>query len=139
MGPRENSYRKCNFVDVIDEIPYEDLLDLYSSISLEEASIFNMTKDEDKSAYEVSYMRHMPKIEYLERPISSAKSSIEEPPKLDLKLLPEHLKYSFLEENHKASIEQQRRLNSNMKEVVRKEIIKLLDAGIIFPTSDTHG
>ena len=36
-----------------------------------------------------------------------------------------------LEENAKPSRESKRRLNPNMKEVVMKEVIKLLDAGII--------
>ncbi|XP_070003286.1 uncharacterized protein [Nicotiana sylvestris] len=39
----------------------------------------------------------------------------------------------LLEEGHKPSREHQRRLNPNMKEVVKKEVIKWLDAGIIFP------
>ena len=42
-----------------------------------------------------------------------------------------------MEENQKASIEHQRRLNPNMKDVVKKEILKILDAGIIFPISDS--
>ncbi|XP_056857132.1 uncharacterized protein LOC130506491 [Raphanus sativus] len=42
-----------------------------------------------------------------------------------------------LEEDAKMSIEQQRRLNPNLKEVVKKEIIKLLDAGVIYPISDS--
>ena len=33
----------------------------------------------------------------------------------------------------------QRRLNPNMKEVMRTEIIKLLDAGIIYPISNIKG
>ncbi|CAA7053227.1 unnamed protein product, partial [Microthlaspi erraticum] len=37
----------------------------------------------------------------------------------------------------KSSIEPQRRLNPNLKEVVKKEILKLLDAGIIYPISDS--
>ena len=40
-------------------------------------------------------------------------------------------------EGAKAVIERQRRLNPNMKEVVKKEIIKLLDAGIIYPIEDS--
>ncbi|KAG7529568.1 Retrotransposon gag domain [Arabidopsis suecica] len=36
-----------------------------------------------------------------------------------------------------SSIEPQRRLNPNLKEVVKKEILKLLDAGIIYPISDS--
>ena len=39
----------------------------------------------------------------------------------------------YLEENAKPSREMQRRLNPNMKEVVRNEVIKLLDNGIIYP------
>ncbi|XP_070010283.1 uncharacterized protein [Nicotiana sylvestris] len=118
------------------------------------------------------------------------KPSIEEPPKLELKPLPAHLRYEFLgpnstlpviisssldvqtqqllqvlkeckiaigwtmadikgispaycmhkillEEGHKPSREHQRRLNPNMKEVVKKEVIEWLDAGIIFPISDS--
>ena len=37
-----------------------------------------------------------------------------------------------LEEDSKPSREMQRRLNPNMKEVVKKEVIKLLDVGIIY-------
>ncbi|XP_019229480.1 PREDICTED: uncharacterized protein LOC109210514 [Nicotiana attenuata] len=44
----------------------------------------------------------------------------------------------FLEDGHRHSVEQQRRLNPIMKEVVKKEVIKLLDAGIIFPISDSN-
>ena len=34
-------------------------------------------------------------------------------------------------------VDTQRRLNPKMKEVVRKEVIHLLDAGIIYPISDS--
>ncbi|XP_070049578.1 uncharacterized protein [Nicotiana tomentosiformis] len=44
----------------------------------------------------------------------------------------------LLEEGHKTSREHQRRLNPNMKEVVKKEVIKWLDAGIIFPIYDSN-
>ncbi|XP_070019760.1 uncharacterized protein [Nicotiana sylvestris] len=44
----------------------------------------------------------------------------------------------LLEDRHKPSREHQRRLNPNMKEVVKKEMIKWLDAGIIFPISDSN-
>ena len=122
---------------------------------------------------------------------SKMKPSLEEPPVLELKLLPEHLKYAFLGQgetlpviiasdlmqeqeqallrvlhNHKAAIgwtiadlkgispavcmhriitdpatkpsrDTQRRLNPNMREVVKKEVLKWLDAGIIYPISDS--
>ena len=43
-----------------------------------------------------------------------------------------------LEDYSKSSVEHQRRLNPNLKEVVKKEIIKLLDAGVIYPISDSN-
>ncbi|XP_017981004.1 PREDICTED: uncharacterized protein LOC108663028 [Theobroma cacao] len=121
----------------------------------------------------------------------ASKPSIEEPPILESKPLPAHLRYAFLgksstllviisaaitnmqeekllttlreikkaigrtiadikgispsvcmhkillEENHKVTIERQRRLNPIMKKVVKKEIIKWLDAEIIYPISDS--
>jgi len=42
----------------------------------------------------------------------------------------------YLEENAKPSREMQQRLNPNMKEVVKNEVIKLLDNGIIYPISN---
>jgi hypothetical protein len=42
-----------------------------------------------------------------------------------------------LEENSKPLREPQRRLNPAMWEVMRTEVIKLLDAGIIYPISDS--
>ncbi|GKB31621.1 hypothetical protein Tco_0871022 [Tanacetum coccineum] len=114
-----------------------------------------------------------------------------EPPKLELKELPEHLEYAFLQEdeqlpivissalsshqntkifevlkNHKGviawsiadikgidssfctykimmkdefklTVQPQRRVNPNIKEVVKKEVIKLLIAGLIYPISDS--
>ena len=42
-----------------------------------------------------------------------------------------------LEENAKPSREPQRRLNLTIQEVVKAEVIKLLDVGIIYPISDS--
>ena len=42
-----------------------------------------------------------------------------------------------LEENSKPSREPQRRLNPAMQKVVRIEVIKLLDDGIIYPISNS--
>ncbi|GAV57601.1 hypothetical protein CFOL_v3_01138, partial [Cephalotus follicularis] len=118
--------------------------------------------------------------------------SIEQPPKLELKPLPDHLKYAFLEENdqlpvivakhlspaqedkllallkenkraigwtmtdiigispstclHRILLEEgakpvrqpQRRLNPLILDVVKKEVTKLLQAGIIYPISDSQ-
>ena len=43
----------------------------------------------------------------------------------------------LLEDNAKPSIEGQRRLTTTLKEVVRKEVTKLLDNGIIYSISDS--
>ena len=43
----------------------------------------------------------------------------------------------LLEDGHKPSVEAQRRLNPKMKEMVRKEVLKWLDAGVIYPISDS--
>ncbi|XP_015170838.1 uncharacterized protein [Solanum tuberosum] len=87
-----------------------------------------------------------------------AKPSTEEPPNLELKALPSHLRYVFLGENNtlpviiaadllewqiqldsecKPSVEHQRRLNPPMQEVVKKEIIKWLDAFVIYPIANS--
>ncbi|KAL5549377.1 hypothetical protein UlMin_004608 [Ulmus minor] len=117
--------------------------------------------------------------------------SIKEPPKLELKELPSHLRYAFLEESsyypviinsslndleeekllrvlrehrkaigwtiddikgispsicmhkilmeetYKPLVQPQRRLNPSMQEVVKKKVVKLMDAGIIYPISDS--
>jgi len=44
----------------------------------------------------------------------------------------------LMEESYKPSIQPQRRLNLTMKEVVRKEVLKLLDAGLIYPIFDSN-
>ncbi|KAI3463869.1 hypothetical protein Pfo_020532 [Paulownia fortunei] len=43
----------------------------------------------------------------------------------------------LMEESYKPSIEHQRRLNPTMKEVVRNEVLKWLNAGIIYAISDS--
>ena len=45
--------------------------------------------------------------------------------------------YIHLDENAKPTREMQRRLNPNIKEVVRTEVFKLLDACIIYPIYDS--
>ena len=43
----------------------------------------------------------------------------------------------LLEDGHKPSVEAHRRLNPTMKDVVRKEVLKWLDTGVIYPISDS--
>nr|GEZ59399.1 reverse transcriptase domain-containing protein [Tanacetum cinerariifolium] len=65
------------------------------------------------------------------------KTSIQDPlTDLELKPLPKHLEYAFLD-NDKPVIQRQLRLDPNMKKVMKKEIIKLLDTGIIYLIEDS--
>ena len=43
----------------------------------------------------------------------------------------------LMEESYKPSVEHQHRFNLNMKDVVRAEVLKLFDEGIIYPISDS--
>ncbi|GJU24667.1 reverse transcriptase domain-containing protein [Tanacetum coccineum] len=119
------------------------------------------------------------------------KSFIDDPPELELKDLPSHLEYAFLEgtdklpfiiykelkdeekaallkvlkshkraiawkisdikgidprfcthkilmeDDFKPAVQHQRRVNPKIHEVIKKEVIKLLDAGLIYPISDS--
>nr|GEY38648.1 hypothetical protein [Tanacetum cinerariifolium] len=121
----------------------------------------------------------------------SDKSSIDEPPEVELKGLPPHLEYAFLEgdkklpviiakdlsveekialitvlnshkraitwkladikgidpefcthkiimeEDFEPAIQHQRRVNPKIHDVIKNEVLKLLDAGLIYPISDT--
>nr|GFB46531.1 reverse transcriptase domain-containing protein [Tanacetum cinerariifolium] len=92
--------------------------------------------------------------------IKTVKSFIDEPPKLELKELPSHLEYEFLEgtdklpiiiskelkdeeksallkDDFKPTVQQQRMVNPKILEVIKKEVIKLLDAGLIYPIFDS--
>ncbi|XP_073290546.1 uncharacterized protein [Primulina huaijiensis] len=55
------------------------------------------------------------------------------PPSPDLKELPSHLSYAFLGEKSTYP----RRLNQAMKEVVKSEVLKLLNAGVIYAIFDS--
>nr|GEV84467.1 reverse transcriptase [Tanacetum cinerariifolium] len=93
---------------------------------------------------------------------TKAKSSIEEPLELELKELSSHLEYAFLKESdklpviiakdlkdvkksshkrfkedYKPAVQSQRRVNPKIHDVIKKEIIKILDAGMIYPISDS--
>ncbi|GJT38325.1 reverse transcriptase domain-containing protein [Tanacetum coccineum] len=92
------------------------------------------------------------------------KSSIDEPPEVELKDLPPHLEYAFLEgddklpviiaknlsvekkaalikilmeEDYKPTVQHQRWVNPKIHDVIKKEVEKLLDAGLIYPISDS--
>ena len=54
------------------------------------------------------------------------------------RIIPSYCMHKILmEDDHKPSVERQRRLNPHMQEVVRKEVLKLLDVGLIYPISNS--
>ncbi|GJU40621.1 hypothetical protein Tco_1193578 [Tanacetum coccineum] len=90
----------------------------------------------------------------------TVESSVDEPPEVELKELPPHLEYAFLEgddklpviiakdlkdekwqlfsrEDYEPSVQSQRRVNPKIYDVIKKEVEKLLDAGLIYPISDS--
>ncbi|GJY78516.1 reverse transcriptase domain-containing protein, partial [Tanacetum coccineum] len=62
----------------------------------------------------------LPLIDLKQSEVTKAKSSIEEPPELELKDLPSHLEYAYLEENDKLPMIIAKGLNDNEKEALLK-------------------
>nr|GEW41028.1 DNA-directed DNA polymerase [Tanacetum cinerariifolium] len=85
----------------------------------------------------------LPSMDLKQAEETKAKSSIEEPPELELKELPSHLEYAFLEETdkllegYKPAVQSQRRVNPKIHDAIKKEVIKLLDARMIYLISDS--
>ncbi|KAA3477945.1 reverse transcriptase [Gossypium australe] len=63
--------------------------------------------------------------------------SVFKPPILELNPLPAHLKYG-LDEGKKLVVDAQWHFNPSMNEVIMKELVKLLDAGIAYPIFDSE-
>ena len=199
MGDEEDVY-EVNMVDsmvqkYVDHVSYDDprLSCLVSPSWVEE-----VTTSESEFLHSISEHSEVleangwaPKFEPLPPIKDRVLPSEERPPKLELKPLPSHLKYTFLgveetflviiypsleseqenklleilrthktaigwtiadfkgispliythrihlEEDVKPSTQPQRRLNLIMKEVVKKEVLKLLDVGVIYPVADS--
>nr|GEU62748.1 reverse transcriptase domain-containing protein [Tanacetum cinerariifolium] len=62
---------------------------------------------------------------------SKEKSFVEEPPELELKELPSHLGFYthkiLIEDDYKPAVQSQRRVDPKIHDVIKKEVIKLLD------------
>ncbi|CAN6583880.1 unnamed protein product [Malus baccata var. baccata] len=155
----------------------------------EDEEVFEYVSALESVPFQPPRWRHV--FESLGEPKKLLQPSKVQPPKLELKVLPEHLKYAYLgadsslpviiaadlssteedkllrilrshqdaigwtiadikrispticmhkilmEDGVKPAIDAQRRLNPIMKEVVRNEVMKLLDAGMIYPISDS--
>nr|GEW23572.1 reverse transcriptase domain-containing protein [Tanacetum cinerariifolium] len=67
----------------------------------------------------------------------TVKSFVDEPPEVELKDLPPHLEYILMEEDYKLVVQHQRQVNPKIHDVIKKEVEKLLDAGLIYLISDS--
>ncbi|GKB84754.1 reverse transcriptase domain-containing protein, partial [Tanacetum coccineum] len=180
------------FADHTDELVQQQWID---TLNHDSNWINNEEENDAEEVQAASFYPRKEPIKPLEWkvPENKLKPSMEEPPKVELKALPDHLEYVFLqrddqllvvissslspleknkllkvmkshkkaiawgifdikgidpsfythkilmEEVYKPCVQPQRRLNPNMKEIVKKEVIKLLDAGIIYPYLIVNG
>ncbi|KAL5542934.1 hypothetical protein UlMin_010644 [Ulmus minor] len=189
-----NEVEECSALSLVDSLVSENFEESCgSSMQLAVCENSNLTEraEEECSWTEIKQRIQAEPLDMSSQEFKLPKSSVEEPPTLELKPLPPHLRYAYLgkvstlpviisaqltetqesqllkvlrkfkkaigwtladikgispsfcmhkillEDSSKNSIEAQRRLNPIMKEVVKKEIIKWLDAGIIYPISDS--
>ncbi|GJX12646.1 reverse transcriptase domain-containing protein [Tanacetum coccineum] len=79
----------------------------------------------------------LPPMDLKQVEVTKVKSSIEEPPELELKDLPSHLEYAYLEGTDKLPVINAKGLKDDEKESLLKEVIKLLDARMIYPIFDS--
>ena len=184
----------CFMADIVEVIvsSQRDLTDSLE-ISLVENEPENLSEEAEEYVKWMDSFGHNRRkyFESLGEGVKTPAPSIEQPPKMEQKPLPSHLKYAYLgvestlpviisaslnvleeekllrvlrdhkqalgwsladlkgihpsmcmhrillEDGHKPSVEAQRRLNPTMKEVVRKEVLKWLDTGVIYPISDS--
>nr|GEX24858.1 reverse transcriptase domain-containing protein [Tanacetum cinerariifolium] len=200
----DNSVNRVDVIDIACEEFVQDILDFqYNPKSSNPTLVSDPSNFESESCKESIVKSSSPTLTpFGENPFqlpsmdlklseeTKEKSSIEEPPKLELKELPSHLEYVFLEdfnklpviiakdlkdvekealikvlkshkraiawkisdikgidprfythkilmkEDYKPAVQSQRRVNPKIHDVIKKEVIKLLDAGMIYPISD---
>ncbi|XP_070035004.1 uncharacterized protein [Nicotiana tomentosiformis] len=196
-----NSNEVCSFVDLVTEVIVDDTNAMINVEDPLEVVLLNHEDDENEGLVECAnvlqrmgyylYGPHKLSLDLENRKTPPTKPSIEEPPILELKPLPSHLSYEFLdpssilpiilstcltnmqvdstlvvlqrrkkaigwtladirgispafcmhkiilEDDAKPFVEHQRRLNEDMQEVVKKEIVKWLDTGVVHLISDS--
>ncbi|KAL5562744.1 hypothetical protein UlMin_032491 [Ulmus minor] len=192
----------CFEISILDKVVAEKFHESFPSSSLENCIVNGQIVGNFDDEEILECVNNLDALPIFEGPKSSkfrelgvlnvnTTSSTKEPPKLELKELPSHLRYAFLEESsyypviinsslndleeekllrvlrehrkaigwtiddikgispsicmhkilmeetYKPLVQPQRRLNPSMQEVVKKEVVKLMDAGIIYPISDS--
>nr|GEX71015.1 reverse transcriptase domain-containing protein [Tanacetum cinerariifolium] len=168
--------KRIDVIDMACEEYSQEVLGFLTDFLLEEVDAF-LSIDDDPTSSEVdqSYLdyegdillleaflnddpplpppnqgNYLPKV-HKELKIYEAKSdkySIDEPLEVELKDLPPHLEYAFLEgddklpviiakdlKDFKPVVQHQRRVNPKIHDVIKQEVLKLLDARLIYPIS----
>ncbi|KAH9792555.1 hypothetical protein KPL71_004168 [Citrus sinensis] len=113
----------CNFLSVVDFV-VADRVNRCCSNEVIKVAIFKSFEKEDVAVNQIDWMGERKAIGWTMLDIRGISPSI-------------CMHKILLEDCYNNSVEQQRRLNPIMKEVVKKEIIKWLDIGIIYPISDS--
>nr|GFA09101.1 reverse transcriptase domain-containing protein [Tanacetum cinerariifolium] len=145
------------FLEEIEDFLNDDSIPIENSVFDPEGDILLIEKLLNEDPFQLPLMD----LKVAEE--SKEKSSVEEPHKLELKELPSHLEYAFLEDSnklpkisdikgidprfcthkilmeddYKPAMQSQRRVNPKIHDVIKKEVIKLLNAGMIYHISDS--
>ncbi|CAN6554745.1 unnamed protein product [Malus baccata var. baccata] len=158
---RPGDVQDCMRVDVLDSVLHAEIMSRLTSDPLlnvlhgfenkntEDEEVFEYVSSLESVPFQSSLWRHV--FESLGEPKKLLQPSRVQAPKLELSyqdaigwtiadikgISPTICMHKILMEDEvKPAIDAQHRLNPIMKEVVRNEIIKLLDAGMIYPISD---
>ncbi|KAK1664333.1 hypothetical protein QYE76_052492, partial [Lolium multiflorum] len=155
-------YGLCDIGASVSAIPYElytEIMHEIGSCELEDIDVQHLENSESEA-----FRKERDELEeiFLRQPILKHDLPVEDlgttpPPKEDPFLLKKHrgaIGYTLddlkgispsicqhainMEEDAKPVVEHQRRLIPKMKEVVRNEVLKLLEAGIIYPIADSR-
>ncbi|GJS23695.1 reverse transcriptase domain-containing protein [Tanacetum coccineum] len=108
--------KSVNRIDIIDEICEEYVPELLGFPS-DDFSSGNPTSTSEPFTSEFT-LEEIPTRFYQQSEVTEAKSSIEEPPELELKDLPSHLEYAYLEENDKLPVIIAKGLKNDQKEAL---------------------
>nr|GEV92122.1 hypothetical protein [Tanacetum cinerariifolium] len=132
-----NNFQSLNKVDLIDATCKEYSKEVlgFSNVVANEVS----TPDPEPPPNQKHYLPEAHNDLKVIEPKNN-KSSDDEPLDIELKELPPHLEYAFLGEitnDYSPKVQSQRRVNPKIHDVIKKEVEKLLDAGLIYPISDS--
>nr|GEW87850.1 DNA-directed DNA polymerase [Tanacetum cinerariifolium] len=189
----DTSVNRVDVIDVTCEDFVQDVLNFqYNPKSSNPTLVFDDLNSKNESCkVDIVKSSSLTLTPFKETEESKEKSFVEEPPELELKELPSHLEYAFLEDSnklpviitknlkvdereallnvlkshkraiawkisdtkginprfcthkilmeddYKPAVQSQRRVNPKIHDLIKKEVIKLLDAGMIYHISDS--